>query len=68
MKVIAYKMDSDDAVIMEIPATNPLTVNTVLAPNLSFSGVARMSFITNILKQNRLYEEADHFYPHNYSV
>ena len=38
MKVIGR----NDAVIREIPATNPLTVTTVLAPNLSFSGVARM--------------------------
>ena len=42
MKVIVYKLDRNDAVIMETPATNPLTVTTVLAPNLSFSGVARI--------------------------
>ena len=41
MKVMMYKLGRNDAVIMEIPATNPLTVNTVLAPNLSFSGVAK---------------------------
>ena len=39
---MAYKLGRNDAAIMEIPATNPLTVTTVLAPNLSFSGVARM--------------------------
>ena len=43
MKVIAYKLDRNDTVIMEIPATNPLTVNTVLATNLSISGVAMMA-------------------------
>ena len=41
MKVIAYKLGRIDAVIREIPTTYPLTVNTVLAPNLSFSGVAK---------------------------
>ena len=45
MKVIAYKQDWNDAVIKEIPASNPLTVTTVLAPNLSFSGVARIPFM-----------------------
>ena len=45
MKVMTYKLDRNDAVIMEIPATNPLTVTTVLAPILSFSGVARMPFV-----------------------
>ena len=42
MKVMAYKLDRNDAVIIEIPATNPHTVNTVLAPNLSLTGVAMM--------------------------
>ena len=41
MNVIAYKLDRNDAVIIEIPATNPLTVTTVLAPNLFFRGVAK---------------------------
>ena len=42
--MIAYKQDWNDTVIMEIPATNPLTVTTVLAPNHSFSGVAKRPF------------------------
>ena len=40
IKVIPYRLGNKDAVVMEIPATNPLTVTTVLAPNLSIRGVA----------------------------
>ncbi len=45
VRVMTYKLDTRDAVIMEIPAIySPLTVTTVLAPNLSLSGIAEKPF------------------------
>ncbi len=51
---MAYKLCINDAAIMETPETNPLTVDTVLTPNLSLSGVATIAIwkkIINVIRK-----------------
>ncbi len=43
MAAMTYTLDTNDAIIMEMPATSPHTVTTILAPNFSLSGVAKIA-------------------------